>query len=80
MNVVWTDTAKRNLRTIHDNIAQNSPAYAKRMVDGLTSRSKRLERFRSPGASCPSSKSAKSARCSSVLTESSIIFDLITLM
>jgi toxin ParE1/3/4 len=45
MKVVWTDTAKRNLRTIHDYIAQTSPAYAKRMVDRLTSRSRQIGIF-----------------------------------
>ncbi|HYR74881.1 MAG TPA: type II toxin-antitoxin system RelE/ParE family toxin [Pyrinomonadaceae bacterium] len=44
MKVVWTDTA-HNLRTIHDYIAQNSPAYAKRMVDRLTARSKQIGDF-----------------------------------
>ena len=53
MNVVWTDTAKRNLRTIHDYIAQNSPAYAKRMVDGLTSRSKQIAVFPLSGRVVP---------------------------
>jgi toxin ParE1/3/4 len=53
MNVVWTDTAKRNLRTIHDYIAQNSPAYAKRMVDRLTSRSKQIGIFPLSGRVVP---------------------------
>jgi toxin ParE1/3/4 len=53
MNVVWTDTAKRNLRTIHDYIAQNSPAYAKRMVDRLTSRSRQIGIFPLSGRVVP---------------------------
>lgn len=53
MKVVWTDTAKRNLRTIHDFIAQNSPAYAKRMVDRLTSRSKQIGAFPLSGRIVP---------------------------
>ena len=53
MKVVWTDTAKRNLRTIHDYIAQNSPAYAKRMVDRLTSRSKQIGVFPLSGRVVP---------------------------
>lgn len=53
MNVVWTDTAKRNLRTIHDHIAQNSPAYAKRMVDSLTSRSRQIGVFPLSGRVVP---------------------------
>jgi plasmid stabilization system protein ParE len=53
MNVVWTDTARRNLRTIHDYIAQNSPAYAERMVDRLTSRSKQIGIFALSGRVVP---------------------------
>jgi len=53
MKVVWTDTAKRNLRTIHDYIAQNSPAYAKRMVDRLTNRSKQIAVFPLSGRIVP---------------------------
>jgi addiction module RelE/StbE family toxin len=53
MKVVWTDTAKRNPRTIHDYIAQNSPAYAMRMVDRLTSRSKQIGAFPLSGRIVP---------------------------
>jgi toxin ParE1/3/4 len=53
MKVVWTDTAKRNLRTIHDYIAQDSPAYAKRTVDRLTSRSKQIGVFPLSGRVVP---------------------------
>ncbi len=53
MKVVWTDAAKRNLRTIHDYIAQNSPAYAQRMVDRLTSRSKQIGVFPLSGRVVP---------------------------
>jgi len=53
MKVVWTDAAKRNLRTIHDYIAQNSPAYAKRMVDRLTSRTKQISVFPLSGRVVP---------------------------
>lgn len=42
MNVHWTDTALRHLEAIHRHIAQDSPAYAKRMVDRLTRRSRRI--------------------------------------
>jgi addiction module RelE/StbE family toxin len=52
MKVVWTDTAKRNPRTIHDYIAQNSP-YAMRMVDRLTSRSKQIGAFPLSGRIVP---------------------------
>ena len=53
MKVVWTDAAKRNLRTIHDYIAQNSPAYAQRMVDRLTNRSKQIGVFPLSGRVVP---------------------------
>jgi len=80
MKVVWTDTAKRNLRTIHDYIAQNSPAYAKRMVDRLTSRSKQIGVFPLSGRVVPEFEVGQIREvCYIVLTESSIIFDLITL-
>jgi plasmid stabilization system protein ParE len=45
MKVVWADTAKHSLRTIHDYLARSSPAYAKRMVDRLTARSKQIGAF-----------------------------------
>ncbi|UCF14138.1 MAG: type II toxin-antitoxin system RelE/ParE family toxin [Phycisphaerales bacterium] len=35
MKVHWTVTAERHLDAIYHYIAQDSPAYAKRMVDGL---------------------------------------------
>jgi toxin ParE1/3/4 len=56
MKVVWTDAAKRNLRTIHDYIAQNSPAYAQRMVDRLTSPSKQIGVFPLSGRVVPEFK------------------------
>ena len=53
MKVVWTDTAKGNLRTIHKYIAQNSPAYADRMVDKLTARSNQIGAFPLSGRVVP---------------------------
>ena len=53
MRVVWTNTAKRNLRTIHDYIAQGSPAYAKRMVDRLINRSRQIATFPLSGRVVP---------------------------
>ena len=35
MKVHWTVTAERHLDAIYHYIAQDSPAYAKRMVEGL---------------------------------------------
>jgi len=53
VKVVWTDTAKGNLRTIHRYIAQNSPAYANRMIDRLTARSKQIVAFPLSGRIVP---------------------------
>jgi toxin ParE1/3/4 len=50
MNVGWTLNARRELRAIHDFIAQNSPAYAQGMVDRITRRTKKLARFPRLGA------------------------------
>jgi plasmid stabilization system protein ParE len=35
MKVHWTDTAERHLDVIYAYIAQDSPEYARRMVDGI---------------------------------------------
>jgi plasmid stabilization system protein ParE len=53
VKVVWTDTAKGNLRTIHKYIGQNSPAYADRMIDRLTNRSKQIGAFPMSGRLVP---------------------------
>lgn len=42
MKVYWTNTAQRHLDAIHTYIDQNSPQYAKRMVDRLTGRSQQI--------------------------------------
>jgi len=42
MNVHWTDTAEGHLDALYDYIAQDSPEYAKRMVDRLTRRSQQI--------------------------------------
>ena len=42
MNVYWTDTARDHLDAIYAYIGQNSPAYARRMVDRLTRRSQQI--------------------------------------
>ncbi len=36
MKVYWTESAEGHLDTIYSYIAQDSPEYAKRMVDCLT--------------------------------------------
>ena len=45
MKVHWTANALDHLDAIHANIAQNSPAYAKRIVDRLTRRSQQIATF-----------------------------------
>ena len=42
MKVHWTDTAQKHLEAIFTYISQNSPEYAKRMVDRLTRRSQQI--------------------------------------
>jgi addiction module RelE/StbE family toxin len=53
MNVHWTDTALRHLDAIYRYIAQDSPAYAKRMVDRLTLRSRQIGEFPLSGRMVP---------------------------
>jgi plasmid stabilization system protein ParE len=42
MTVVWTNNAKRELRAVHDFIAQNSARYAQGVVDRITRQSELL--------------------------------------
>lgn len=53
MKVVWTRNATRELRSIHDYIAYNSPVYARAMVDRITRRTKTLVRFPRLGPRVP---------------------------
>lgn len=53
MKVHWTDTAQRHLDAIYHFIAQDSPAYAKRMVDRLTRRSQQIGEFPFSGRAVP---------------------------
>jgi addiction module RelE/StbE family toxin len=53
MNVVWTDTARNNLRSIYRYIAQNSEAYAQRTIDRLTRRSEQISTFPLSGRIVP---------------------------
>ena len=53
MKVHWTDTAWNHLDSIYNFIAQDSPAYAKRMVDRLTRRSQQIGKFPFSGRSVP---------------------------
>jgi len=45
MKVHWTDTAEGHLDAIYTYIAQDSPEYARRMVDRLTRRSQQIAKF-----------------------------------
>ena len=49
MKVVWTQTAIGHLTDICEYISRDSPQYAKRMVDRITSRSKQIARFPESG-------------------------------
>jgi toxin ParE1/3/4 len=53
MRVHWTETAENNLHAIHGYIAQNSPEYANRMVDRLTTRSQQIADFPLSGRRVP---------------------------
>lgn len=53
MKVVWTRNATRELRGIHDTIAQNSREYAQGMVDRNTRRTRALARFPRWGPQVP---------------------------
>jgi toxin ParE1/3/4 len=45
MKVRWTHTAIGHLVSIYDYISQDSPRYAKRMVDRITARSQQIAHF-----------------------------------
>ena len=53
MKVHWTRTAENHLEALHHHISQDSPDYAKRIVDRLTSRSKQIADFPSSGRKVP---------------------------
>ncbi len=53
MKVFWTDTAVKHLSGIYAYIAQNSPQYARRVVDLLTRRSEQISKFPSSGRIVP---------------------------
>jgi toxin ParE1/3/4 len=53
MKVHWTDTAEGHLDAIYAHIAQDSPEYAKRMVDRLTRRSQQIGDFPFSGRRVP---------------------------
>jgi len=53
MKVHWTDTAEGHLNALYAYIAQDSPEYAKRMVDRLTRRSQQIADFPFSGRRVP---------------------------
>ena len=53
MKVHWTENAIEHLVNIHEYIATNSPAYAKRMVDKITRRSTQIADFPYSGREVP---------------------------
>ncbi len=53
MRVRWTDTAFAHLQSIHGYIAQDSPAYARRVVDRITERSRQIGMFPLSGRLVP---------------------------
>jgi plasmid stabilization system protein ParE len=53
VKLFWTDTAVKHLSGIYAYIAQNSPQYARRVVDLLTRRSEQISKFPSSGRIVP---------------------------
>lgn len=49
MRVRWTTTAVRQLASVYEYIAQESPRYARRMVDRITARSRQIAGFPESG-------------------------------
>lgn len=53
MKVHWTKTAEGHLDAIYSYIAQDSPEYAKRIVDSLTRRTQQIATFPLSGRRVP---------------------------
>ncbi|MBI3015296.1 MAG: type II toxin-antitoxin system RelE/ParE family toxin [Candidatus Tectomicrobia bacterium] len=53
MKVHWTDAAEGHLDALYAYIAQDSPEYARRMVDRLTRRSQQIAEFPFSGRRVP---------------------------
>ena len=53
MKVHWTNTAEGHLDAIYAYIAQDSPEYARRLVDRLTRRSQQIAEFPFSGRRVP---------------------------
>jgi toxin ParE1/3/4 len=53
MKVLWADAAERQLKAIHDYVAETSTDYAQRLVDRLTKRSIQIALFPFSGRMVP---------------------------
>lgn len=53
MTVIWAESAIEHLQAIHDYIAQNSPQYARHLVDRITNRSRQIAAFPLSGRIVP---------------------------
>ena len=53
MRVLWTRNALGHLTSIYEHIANDSPRYARRMVDRITSRSSQIATFPRSGQMVP---------------------------
>lgn len=53
MRVHWTENAIKHLLDIYEYISENSPLYARRMVDRLTRRSEQIAEFPKSGRKVP---------------------------
>jgi plasmid stabilization system protein ParE len=53
MKVLWTLNALGHLTSIYEHISQDSPRYARRMVDRITSRSRQIGTFPRSGQMVP---------------------------
>ena len=53
MRVLWTDEALNHLNNIFHHIAEDSPIYARRMVDKITRRSQQIGVFPLSGRMVP---------------------------
>ena len=53
VNIYWTEEAKRNLKGIHDYIAQANRTAAKNVVKSIQNKARLLQRFPELGAVYP---------------------------
>ncbi len=53
VNIYWTEEAKRNLKGIHDYIAQANRTAAKNVVKSIQNKARLLQRFSELGAVYP---------------------------